>query len=421
VKLKGIYIAILFTIFIMLISGSSVSAKTAVYEGDIEEGQAYQLNNYVIEFTDIFPEANTASFYVYEKDSEVSSGLLDVNETAEFDFEAEGEVQILLKSVHSGGNLPRATVEITLSNYSEGDLYVNKIVEKGRFGATYSGDPEIVITKSVDKSEVELGESITVTVKAKNTGNDTAYNVSFTDPKQEHFVLEETTFEVSSAIPEIGYGESVPETLVYMYKLRATDAGTFSLKEVNAAYTNSAGQPYESSSNSPSITVKEGNKQSANIETTMNVDSSSVERNQEITSTVILRNTGNAPAQAVRLDILVPEGLEYVGGEGIEKVGGNPRIYIETLQPNNDKEYTYTIKAEEMGTHNISSKLSYEYNNGIDKENIKISNESSASIINVKEGRFDFLLKNPLYIIIPVLILAAIGIHMYRRHKEYKY
>ena len=71
-KLNGIYITLLFAFLILLVSGSTASAKTAIYEGDIEEGQAYQLNNYVIEITDVFPEANTASYYAYEKDKEVA-------------------------------------------------------------------------------------------------------------------------------------------------------------------------------------------------------------------------------------------------------------------------------------------------------------------------------------------------------------
>jgi uncharacterized repeat protein (TIGR01451 family) len=419
VKLKGIYITLLFAYFILLVSGSAASAKTVVYDGDIEQGQAYQLNNYVIEITDVFPNANTASFYVYEKDKEIKDGLLSVNKSVEFDFENKSKVKMLLKSIHGEKT---AAVEISLSNYSTGDLYVNKILEKGRSEAVFAGDPEVAITKSIDKSEIKLGENVTVTVKAKNTGNDTAYNVTFTDPKQEHFVLEETTYEISNTIPKMEYGESVPETLVYIYKLKATDAGTFELRAVNASYTNSAGQTYQSSSNTPSITVSGANILRANVETRMNVDSSSVERNGKITSTVVLRNTGNAPAQAVRLDILVPKGLEYVGGkEGIETVNGTPRIYIETLEPNNDKEFTYTLKATEVGTYNVSSELSYEYNNGIEAQNQKVSNKSIPLSINVKEGKFDFLIKNPLYIVIPALILAAIVVHIYRRHKQYKY
>lgn len=419
-KLKGNYIVILIAFFILLIYGSTASAETVVYEGDVEEGQAYQLNNYVIEFTDIFPEANTVSYYAYEKDKEITNGLMDVNETAEFDFEDEGKVQLRVKSIHSGGS-PSATIEITISNYNTDELFVNKVIEEGHVDATYAGDPELEITKSIDKSEIEVGETITVTVKAKNTGNDTATNVTFTDPKQEHFVLEETIFEISSTVPEINYGESVPETLVYMYKLKATDSGKFELKAVNASYTNSAGVAYEASSNSPTVNVTEGNKQIADVVGTMTMGATSIERNQETNSTIVLKNTGNAPAEAVRFDILIPEGLEYVEGEGIEDVGGTPRIYIESLQPNNDKEFTYNLKGKEVGTYNISSKLSYEYSDGKSPEKIRETNESIGATLDVKEGKFDFILKNPIYIIIPLIILAAIGFHLYRRHREYKY
>jgi uncharacterized repeat protein (TIGR01451 family) len=422
VKLKGIHRTILFAFLILLTLGSTASARTAVYDGDIEEGEVYQLNNYVIEITDIFPEAGTASYYVYERDKEIANGLLDINESFEFDFEDAGKIQMRLKSVHTGGVLPRATVEITASNYNIGNLYVSEVIENGRSGAAFAGDPKLVIIKSVDKSEIEVGDVITVTVNARITGNDAASDVLFTDPKQEHFVLKETTYEVSTRIPKIDYGQSVPETLVYIYKLKATEAGTFDLRAVTATYTNSAGQTYQSSSNTPSITVNEGNKQSANVDTIINVDLSSVERNEKITSTVILRNTGSAPARAVRLDIMVPQGMEYISGdEGVETVGGNPRIYIETLQPNNDKEFSYTLKAKEVGTYSINSELSYEYSNGIDAQNIRQNEKFATSSISVKEGKFDFLIKNPLYIIILATILAVVGFHAYRRHREYRY
>lgn len=421
-KLKGINRTVLFAFLILLALGSTASARTTVYDGDIEEGEVYQLNNHVIEVTDIFPEAGTASYYVYERDKQIKTGLLDVNESFEFDFEEGGKIQMRLKSVHTGGVLPRATIEITMSNYNIGDLYVNEVIESGRSEAAFAGDPKLVITKSIDKSEIEAGDVITVTVNARATGNDAAYDVMFTDPKQEHFVLKETTYEVSTRIPEINFGQSVPETLVCIYKLKATEAGTFDLRAVTATYTNSAGQTYESSSNTPTITVLEGDKQRADVDATMNVDISSVRRNEKIISTIIMRNTGNAPAEAVRLDILVPEGMEYVSGdEGIETVGGKPRIYLETLQPNNDKEFSYTLKAKEVGKYTINSELSYEYSNGVDAQNIKQNDTFSTSSISVEEGRLDFLLKNPLYIVIPIIILAASGVHLYRRHREYKY
>jgi hypothetical protein len=119
---------------------------------------------------------------------------------------------------------------------------------------------------------------------------------------------------------------------------------------------------------------------------------------------------------------MVPQGMEYISGdEGVETVGGNPRIYIETLQPNNDKEFSYTLKAKEVGTYSINSELSYEYSNGIDAQNIRQNEKFATSSISVKEGKFDFLIKNPLYIIILATILAVVGFHAYRRHREYRY
>lgn len=422
-KLKNIYMAGLCAFILMLVFCSTVSARTEIYDGDIMEGDGYQLNNYVIEITDVFVDANTASYYVYKRDSLIDQDLLDINETGEFDFEDEGEVQIRLKSVHSGSILPRATVEITMSNYNSGDLYINEVIDGGHSEATFAGDPDLEITKDVDKSEINVGDSITVTVKAKNTGDDVAQNVIFTDPKQEHFILEETTYEISGNVPEIDYEKSTPETLVYIYTLKATEAGTFELKPVTASYTNSADQSYTATSNTPPITVLEGNKQNASVKVSMSMSSLSVERNGEITSTIVLKNTGNAAAQAVRLDIQVPEGLEYTGGdEGIEVVGGSPRIYLDTLQPNNDKEVSYTLKAKEVGTYSINSELSYEYNNGVDASNLEENSKLESSSISVTKGKYDFLFEQPVYVyVVPVLILAILGIHIYRKHREYKY
>ncbi len=418
-KLKRIHIPFLCAFFILLMLGGAASARAVVYEGDIEEGDGYQLNNYLIEITDVFVEANTASYYVYEREKKIDDGLLDINESFEFDFDDKGEVQVRLKSVHSGV-VPRATVEITMSNYNIGDLYINDLVDGGYSSASFAGDPEIEITKKIDKSEIGIGETITVTVNAKNIGDDAANNVLFTDPKQEHFVLEKTTYEVTGAVSEIDVGESIP---IYIYELKATEAGTFDLKPVTASYTNSASQAYHSSSNAPKITINEGNKKSAQVEISMDVDLKSVERNGKIISTIILRNTGDAAAEAVRLDITLPQGLEYEGGDkDIETIGGSPRIFIDTLQANNDKEYSYVLKANEVGTYTIAGELSYEYNNGVDTENIKESAEVKTSSIYVTKGKFDYLFEQPVYVyVILLLVLGAVGVHIYRRHKEYKY
>ncbi|MDD4496618.1 MAG: BatD family protein [Methanosarcinaceae archaeon] len=416
-NLKGTITSVLCAFFILLMLNGAASARVEIFDGDIEEGDGYQINNYVIDITDVFVEANTASYYVYEKNTKIETGLLDVNETAEFDFEGEGKLYLRLKSVH-GGILPRATVDITLSNFDKSDVYSNKIVDGGHSKASY-GIPDLKITKEIDRNTLNVGESVTVTVKATNVGNDVAKDVIFIDPKQEHFVLEATTYEETS-VDEIDKGESF---LVYIYELKAMEAGDFRLRPITATYKNSVGQSYESGSNTPAVSVEGAGASKANIETAMNVDSRVLERNEKISTTFILKNTGGTTAQAVRLEVQIPEGLEYVSGdEEFEVVGGKPRVYIEALQPGNDKEFGCTLRAKDMGSYTLTGKLSYEYQNGLDSENIEEIEEISVSGISVEKGKYDHLLELPVYVyVIPLLLLAGIGVHFYRKHREYKF
>lgn len=104
--------------------------EVSLYRGDIREGDGYRLNNYVIEITDVFVEANSASYYIYERENMVEDGLLEINETVEFDFEGGGKVRMRLLSVDMGDLLPRAIVEITISNYRVSNLYVNEVTSR---------------------------------------------------------------------------------------------------------------------------------------------------------------------------------------------------------------------------------------------------------------------------------------------------
>lgn len=416
-NLKWTITPVLCAFFILLMLNGAASARVDIFEGDIKEGDGYQINNYVIDITDVFVEANTASYYVYEKNTKIETGLLDVNETAEFDFEDEGKLYLRLKSVH-GGIIPRATVEITVSNYDKSEIYSNELIDGGHSEASY-GIPDLKITKEIDRDTVNVGESVTVTVKAINTGSDIAKDVMFIDPKQEHFILEDTTYEEIS-VDEVNTGESV---LVYIYELKAMESGDFKLRPITATYTNSVGQSYESGSNSPMVSVEGAGASKANIETEMNVDSKILKRNDKVDITFTLKNTGGTTAQAVRLEVLVPEGFEYVGGdEEFEVVSGKPRIYIEALHPGNDKEVGCTLRANELGSYSLKGGLSYEYKNGLGSENIEESKEISISGISVEKGKYDHLLELPIYLYaIPLLLLVGIGAYLYRRHNEYKF
>lgn len=109
-----------------------------VYRGCIEEGGGYRLNNYVIEITDVFVEANTASYYVLKGNEKIKTGLLDAGESMEFDFEGDGKVRMHLIYVHEGSVLPGVMVEITVSGYDVNDLYANGVIKTGSPSGTYT-------------------------------------------------------------------------------------------------------------------------------------------------------------------------------------------------------------------------------------------------------------------------------------------
>jgi hypothetical protein len=109
----------------------------SVYDGSITEGDGYQINNYVIDVTDVFVSANTAVFKVYDKGTLKHDIMLGTNESFSFDFEGS-TVQLKLRSI-ADGVLPRASVLIE-TDYNISDLHTNGIVSGGHEYATYTGN-----------------------------------------------------------------------------------------------------------------------------------------------------------------------------------------------------------------------------------------------------------------------------------------
>ena len=420
VSLKRISVFVfLAAVFLMLFVGNA-SARVEIFNGTITEGHGYQINNYVIDVSSVFVEANTVVFKVYERGELKIDKMIERNDSITFDFE-EGEMELKLQSV-SGGVLPVARVFISVSDYNIGNIYTSDNIVGGHEYASYSGTPVIEITKTVDKKSILVGDSVRVTITALNTGNDDATDVIFTNPMLESFILEDTFVEPASKM-SIDIGEL---KTIYVYMLKATKGGTFTFKPTTATFSNVADQNYPpASSNTPTLTV-EGlviPEKTAFLELSTDVDSVSIDRNDQITSTVHLKNTGDAPASVVWIEIVVPEDLEYVSGDdGIELIGGVPKIYMDSFGLQQEKEFSYTLKANTLGTYTLITKLSYEYNNGVDTENQKVSTESVTNNIYVQKGKYDDLYEQPIYVyVLPIVAITAIGAWLYHRHKQYKF
>ena len=246
-------ISLCMVFFCLALAGNAAAVE--VYNGSITMGDGYQLNNFVIDVTDAFPSAESASFYVYENGDEVDSFLINEGDSYEFDFEDNAEVKVTLISV-SSGTLPVVKASIIINNYRVSDLFESTIIDGGHEYATYSGTPELEIIKSVDKSEINVGEVVRVTVTVENVGDDDAVDVVFSDPQQAKFILVDNILGDPGKI-DVEDGDSPKK--IYVYDLKATEAGTFSLNPVTASFTNEAGLDFDdASSNSPTVIVNAG-------------------------------------------------------------------------------------------------------------------------------------------------------------------
>ncbi|MDI3486390.1 MAG: hypothetical protein PWQ50_1610 [Methanolobus sp.] len=404
--------------FCLALAGNAAAVE--IYNGSITTGDGYQLNNFVIDVTDAFPSADSASFYVYENGDEVDSFLINEGDTYEFDFEDDAEVTVGLVSV-SSGTLPVVRVSIAVTNYRVSDLFESDVIDGGHEYAVYSGTPELEIIKSVDKSEIDVGEVVRVTVTVENTGDDDAVDVVFSDPQQAKFILVDNILGDPGKI-DVEDGASPKK--IYVYDLKATEAGTFSLNPVTASFTNEAGLDFaDASSNSPTVIVNAGEDLvNADLEFTTTLDKYTVNRNEEIQGTITVKNNGDAPATAVTVDIIVPDGLEFQGGSGVEVISGIPTIYLESFGVQQEKEFTFTLKAAEIGTYTLSMENSYLFDNGVDTQLEEVTSEIVTNKIYVAEGEYDYLFEQPIYVyVLPILIIGAIAGWIYYRHKQYKF
>lgn len=411
-------ISLCMVFFCLALAGNAAAVE--IYNGSITAGDGYQLNNYVIDVTDAFPSADSASFYIYNNGDELDSFLINVGDSYEFDFEDNAQVKLTLISVYSG-TLPVTKVSIIVNNYRVSDLFESSVIDGGHEYATYSGTPELKIVKSVDKSEVNVGDVVRVTVTVENTGDDAAVDVVFSDPQQAKFVLTDNILGEPGRM-DVAVGGSPKK--IYVYDLKATEAGTFSLNPTTASFTNSAGLDFpESSSNSPTVIVNAGEDLvNADLEFTTTLDKYTVNRNDEIQGTIKIKNKGNAPATAVTVDIEVPDGLVFEGGSGIEVISGVPKIYLESFGVQQEKEFNFKLKAIEVGTYTLSMKNSYLFENGIDTQLKEVTSDSVTNNIYVTKGQYDYLFEQPIYVyVMPLIIIGAIAGWIYYRHKQYKF
>ncbi|QLC49171.1 DUF11 domain-containing protein [Methanolobus zinderi] len=416
---KTIILASLFLFFI-LVSAGGASGKV-LYNDTISEGDGYQINDYVIDVAEVFPSQESAIIQIYEGDAKDPKYDKLISEDGSFEFEIEGEdVELTVISVYSGV-IPQAKLLITVTD----DDFINSrtlgVVDGGHSEAEFSGTPVIEITKTVEPSTVDVGDTVTVKISAKNTGDDKATKVVFTDNIPPKFILEQTFVSPSGQI-SLQEGET---RLVYTYVMKATEAGTYTFGPTTAIYSNSIDEDMpQASSNRPTVTVTGSSAtKNASLDISMEVDKYTVDRNNDLQGVVRIKNTGDAPANAVTVKLIVPDGIEYTGGDSsIEVISGVPTIYLESFGVQQEKEILFDMKAAEEGTYTLTAESSYLFNNGVDSQIQEASSSLTTNQIYVTKGKYDHLFEQPVYVyLVPLVLIGAIAGWIYHRHKQYKF
>lgn len=114
--------------------------------------------------------------------------------------------------------------------------------------------PKLFVTKTSNRDEVVIGDSIVVTVTIENIGNKTAYNVTFIDKLNQPWI-----FEISG-LTELSYGQiQSNESRQFSYLVTTKSVGTYFLYSAQIEYYDSEITPtkYTTISNQVEVTVIE--------------------------------------------------------------------------------------------------------------------------------------------------------------------
>jgi uncharacterized repeat protein (TIGR01451 family) len=255
-----------------------------------------------------------------------------------------------------------------------------------------AGEPQIVLTKSIDKTNISVGDVVEVKIIVENKGNGTAYNLTLMEELPNGF----------SRAPGSRYPPQIQETLdaggkqELYYALKAVESGSFEIEPTTVNYGVKSSQ-----SNTITIKVAEILEEKSNLTTSISVDKDNVKTDDSIKVDIKITNIGKAPATSILIDGNVPSGL--ITTEGDLKQG------YKKIDAGESEAYTVLLKAIEPGNYSINLKTFYNDN--------KEGTESASKPITVTKNE-----KGYLYIIIPVAIIV-IGIVLFtvRRHKQYSF
>ncbi len=252
--------------------------------------------------------------------------------------------------------------------------------------------PNIVLTKSVDKTTLNKGDVVEFKLILENTGNGTAYNLTLDDRFPPGF-----TSAPGSRFPPAIQDELKPEErLELLFALKAVESGSYNIEPTTVKYGSKSAR-----SNSVSLTVLEEKKERSHLLTNITLDKDNIFTGDPVKVTVKITNKGNVSAESILVKGTVPKGMEVIEGD--------LRQAYTKIEPDESEEYSATLEAVESGNYSIQLKTSY--------SDDPTGSSSNSDPITVTERE-----KNYLYILIPaIIIIAGVVLFIMKRHREYRF
>lgn len=398
----------------LFLSVGTVSADN-INSVQIDKGDGYQINNYVLQLTStilqgqLFP---VIDFFELKSDGsnvdlkEYSTRITREDGGVKFEFERGSEI-----------------INVFVTNYTSSYVIVDIItsgitveykepVDGGVSHAKFTGEPNIVLTKEVDKTSVEIGDTIRVTIKAKNIGDGIAKQIIIDRGLTAGFIFNEDL--PITSITELGVNE---EYTMLMYTIQATTGGTFSLNPAVATYFSAVSDDkYTATSKSPTIIVAQKPIETSVLTFDITQDKTKMKRGEKVTFTVNVENVKDVAAKNIRIEPIMPKNLTYISGsDEIDIINEKPIIQDSTFGARYEAEYKFSFRANQPGTESLTVKLTY--NNSVED----IINETSSETIYIRKGDYDFLSEFPIYVyIIPIIIILAVAGWFYWRSSQFR-